>query len=97
MSYLLHVCRFVNFLVLSVHMSCESVTLFFICAALAIMLDFFLQITAFVALIVFDCKRAADKRIDCFPCIKVSSSSRESVEGYFWKFLELVSFKLYSI
>uniref|UniRef100_A0A1J3K9G7 Niemann-Pick C1 protein n=1 Tax=Noccaea caerulescens TaxID=107243 RepID=A0A1J3K9G7_NOCCA len=50
-------------------------------AALAIMLDFFLQITAFVALIFFDCKRAADKRIDCFPCIKVSSSSRESVEG----------------
>ncbi|VVB09583.1 unnamed protein product [Arabis nemorensis] len=49
-------------------------------AALAIMLDFFLQITAFVALIVFDYKRAADNRIDCFPCIKVSSS-RESVEG----------------
>ncbi|CAH2075793.1 unnamed protein product [Thlaspi arvense] len=50
-------------------------------AALAIMLDFFLQITAFVALIVFDCKRAADNRIDCFPCIKVFSSSQESVEG----------------
>ncbi|ESQ53074.1 hypothetical protein EUTSA_v10024233mg [Eutrema salsugineum] len=50
-------------------------------AALAILLDFFLQITAFVALIVFDCKRAADNRIDCFPCIKVSSSPRESVEG----------------
>ncbi|KAL1190184.1 hypothetical protein V5N11_016579 [Cardamine amara subsp. amara] len=50
-------------------------------AALAIMLDFFLQITAFVALIVFDCKRAADNRIDCFPCIKVPSSSRESIEG----------------
>jgi Niemann-Pick C1 protein len=52
-------------------------------AALAIMLDFFLQITAFVALIVFDCKRSADNRIDCFPCIKVPSSSRESVEGYY--------------
>ncbi|CAE6150022.1 unnamed protein product [Arabidopsis arenosa] len=50
-------------------------------AALAIMLDFFLQITAFVALIVFDCKRSADNRIDCFPCIKVPSSSQESVEG----------------
>ncbi|KAG2291020.1 hypothetical protein Bca52824_037689 [Brassica carinata] len=50
-------------------------------AALAILLDFFLQITAFVALIVFDCKRAADNRIDCFPCVKVSSSSQESVEG----------------
>ncbi|XP_019086605.1 PREDICTED: Niemann-Pick C1 protein-like isoform X3 [Camelina sativa] len=50
-------------------------------AALAIMLDFFLQITAFVALIIFDCKRSADNRIDCFPCIKVPSSSQESVEG----------------
>ncbi|KAL0798721.1 hypothetical protein Bca101_053896 [Brassica carinata] len=50
-------------------------------AALAILLDFFLQITAFVALIVFDCKRAADNRIDCFPCVKVSSSSQESGEG----------------
>ncbi|KAJ4880028.1 Patched family protein [Raphanus sativus] len=50
-------------------------------AALAILLDFFLQITAFVALIVFDCRRAADNRIDCFPCVKVSSSSQESVEG----------------
>ncbi|CAH8338602.1 unnamed protein product [Eruca vesicaria subsp. sativa] len=50
-------------------------------AALAILLDFFLQITAFVALIVFDCKRAADNRIDCFPCVKVSSSSQESIEG----------------
>ncbi|XP_023634609.1 Niemann-Pick C1 protein isoform X2 [Capsella rubella] len=50
-------------------------------AALAIMLDFFLQITAFVALIVFDCKRSADNRIDCFPCIKAPSTSQESVEG----------------
>ncbi|CAN8276827.1 unnamed protein product [Cochlearia groenlandica] len=50
-------------------------------AALAIMLDFFLQITAFVALIVFDCQRTADNRIDCFPCIKVSSSPSESIEG----------------
>ncbi|XP_019088059.1 PREDICTED: Niemann-Pick C1 protein-like [Camelina sativa] len=50
-------------------------------AALAIMLDFFLQITAFVALIIFDCKRSADNRIDCFPCIKVPLSSQESVEG----------------
>ncbi|CAH1435314.1 unnamed protein product [Lactuca virosa] len=43
-------------------------------AALAILLDFLLQVTAFVALIVFDFMRAEDQRIDCFPCIKVSSS-----------------------
>ncbi|KAI4389641.1 hypothetical protein MLD38_001846 [Melastoma candidum] len=44
-------------------------------AALAVLLDFILQITAFVALIVFDILRAEDKRVDCFPCIKVSSHS----------------------
>ncbi|RVX12387.1 Niemann-Pick type protein-like 1B [Vitis vinifera] len=39
-------------------------------AALAVLLDFLLQVTAFVALIVFDFMRAEDNRIDCFPCIK---------------------------
>lgn len=42
-------------------------------AALAVLLDFLLQVTAFVALIAFDCRRAEDNRIDCFPCIKVPS------------------------
>ncbi|KAK7283457.1 hypothetical protein RIF29_12985 [Crotalaria pallida] len=40
-------------------------------AALAVLLDFLLQVTAFVALIVLDSLRAEDKRVDCFPCIKV--------------------------
>ncbi|XP_024020068.1 Niemann-Pick C1 protein isoform X2 [Morus notabilis] len=42
-------------------------------AALAVLLDFLLQVTAFVALIAFDFLRAEDKRVDCFPCIKVPS------------------------
>ncbi|THG03038.1 hypothetical protein TEA_026255 [Camellia sinensis var. sinensis] len=50
-------------------------------AALAVLLDFLLQVTAFVALIVFDILRAEDNRVDCFPCLKVPSSSVESVEG----------------
>ncbi|KAJ8765051.1 hypothetical protein K2173_010527 [Erythroxylum novogranatense] len=52
-------------------------------AALAVLLDFLLQVTAFVALIVIDCWRAEDNRIDCFPCIKVPSSSGESHEGIY--------------
>lgn len=48
---------------------------------MAVLLDFFLQVTAFVALIVFDCLRAEDNRIDCFPCIKIPSSGGESDEG----------------
>ncbi|KAF5951591.1 hypothetical protein HYC85_009535 [Camellia sinensis] len=50
-------------------------------AALAVLLDFLLQVTAFVALIVFDILRAEDNRVDCFPCLKVPSSTVESVEG----------------
>ncbi|XP_048128326.1 NPC intracellular cholesterol transporter 1 isoform X2 [Rhodamnia argentea] len=43
-------------------------------AALAILLDFLLQVTAFVALIVFDFTRAENNRVDCLPCIKKNSS-----------------------
>ncbi|KAJ8618328.1 hypothetical protein MRB53_014514 [Persea americana] len=50
-------------------------------AALAVFLDFLLQVTAFVALIVFDFIRAEDNRIDCFPCIKIPSSAAESDKG----------------
>lgn len=44
-------------------------------AALAVLLDFLLQVTAFVAMITFDFRRAEDNRIDCFPCIKTSDVS----------------------
>jgi len=50
-------------------------------AALAVLLDFLLQITAFVALIVFDFRRTEDKRVDCFPCIKTSKSSISAEKG----------------
>ncbi|KAK1560393.1 hypothetical protein Q3G72_026113 [Acer saccharum] len=50
-------------------------------AALAVLLDFLLQVTAFVALIVFDSLRAEDNRIDCFPCIKIPSSRGSYDEG----------------
>ncbi|XP_019244879.1 PREDICTED: Niemann-Pick C1 protein-like isoform X2 [Nicotiana attenuata] len=50
-------------------------------AALAVLLDFLLQVTAFVALICFDFLRAEDNRIDCFPCIKVSGSNADPDKG----------------
>ncbi|OMO79971.1 Patched [Corchorus capsularis] len=58
--------------------ACRVFSLF---AALAVLLDFLLQVTAFVSLIVFDCLRAEDNRVDCFPCIKIPSSAGESDEG----------------
>ncbi|KAF7829479.1 NPC intracellular cholesterol transporter 1-like isoform X1 [Senna tora] len=50
-------------------------------AALAVLLDFLLQVTAFVALIVLDFLRAEDRRLDCFPCIKVSSLHADTDKG----------------
>ncbi|CAI0382133.1 unnamed protein product, partial [Linum tenue] len=50
-------------------------------AALAVLLDFLLQVTAFVALIVFDFLRAEDRRVDCFPCLKISSPNTDSDKG----------------
>jgi len=49
--------------------------------ALAVLLDFLLQVTAFVALIALDSLRAEDKRVDCFPCIKLHSLHAESDKG----------------
>ncbi|KAG0501372.1 hypothetical protein HPP92_001444, partial [Vanilla planifolia] len=51
-----------------------AVRVFSMFAALAVFLDFLLQITTFVSLIIFDVWRTDDNRIDCFPCVKISSS-----------------------
>ncbi|PKA60101.1 hypothetical protein AXF42_Ash009785 [Apostasia shenzhenica] len=51
-----------------------AIRVFSMFAALAVLLDFILQVTAFVALIIFDVLRTENKRIDCFPCITLSSS-----------------------
>uniref|UniRef100_A0A7N0U220 SSD domain-containing protein n=2 Tax=Kalanchoe fedtschenkoi TaxID=63787 RepID=A0A7N0U220_KALFE len=50
-------------------------------AALAVLLDFLLQITAFVALIIFDSLREDDRRVDCFPCLKISTTQAEIDKG----------------
>ncbi|WOL10757.1 Niemann-Pick C1 protein-like [Canna indica] len=47
-------------------------------AALAVLFDFILQVTAFVALIILDVLRTEDGRIDCLPCIKLRSSNLSS-------------------
>uniref|UniRef100_A0A0D9W889 SSD domain-containing protein n=1 Tax=Leersia perrieri TaxID=77586 RepID=A0A0D9W889_9ORYZ len=50
-------------------------------AALAVLLDFLLQVSAFVALIVLDFRRAQDGRIDCVPCVRAKSSAVASDGG----------------
>ncbi|KAK9109483.1 hypothetical protein Sjap_017543 [Stephania japonica] len=49
-------------------------------AALAVFLDFLLQVTAFVALIIFDFLRTKDDRVDCFPCIKALRQILKMIE-----------------
>ncbi|KAF4382786.1 hypothetical protein G4B88_021569 [Cannabis sativa] len=65
----------------SITLASLSEILAFAVGTLAVLLDFFLQVTAFVALIVFDFSRAEDNRIDCFPCIKIPSLSVDPSEG----------------
>uniref|UniRef100_A0ACD5V3Y1 Uncharacterized protein n=1 Tax=Avena sativa TaxID=4498 RepID=A0ACD5V3Y1_AVESA len=50
-------------------------------AAMAVLLDFLLQVTAFVALIVYDFRRAEDGRIDCVPCARLTSSTVSGDNG----------------
>ncbi|KAK7386081.1 hypothetical protein VNO78_32169 [Psophocarpus tetragonolobus] len=61
--------------------SMPACRVFSMIAALAVLLDFLLQVTAFVALVTLDFVRAKDNRIDCFPCIKLNLSSAEENEG----------------
>ncbi|XP_004491642.1 uncharacterized protein [Cicer arietinum] len=61
--------------------SMPACRVFSMIAALAVLLDFLLQITAFVALVTLDFVRAKDNRVDCFPCIKLNRYSMEQTEG----------------
>lgn len=54
-----------------------AVRCFAIVAAVAVLLDFALQLTAFVALLTLDCERTRDGRADCWPCW----SQRAAVSG----------------
>ncbi|MCO5604732.1 hypothetical protein L7F22_058902 [Adiantum nelumboides] len=47
-------------------------------AAVAVFLDYLLQLTAFVALLTYDLKRTQANRVDCFPCFSVSPLDDEA-------------------
>ncbi|KAF0464950.1 multidrug efflux transporter AcrB transmembrane domain-containing protein [Gigaspora margarita] len=57
-------------------------------AALAVWVDYLLQVTVFVAFLSLDAKRQEDDRMDCFPCIKVErASERVDREGILQKWM----------
>ena len=45
------------------------------------LLDFLLQVTAFISLMTFDFIRTEENRVDCFPCIRVGSLATELEHG----------------
>ncbi|KAH8549450.1 putative Niemann-pick type C-related protein 1 [Umbelopsis sp. PMI_123] len=58
-----------------------AVSSFAIVAALAVFIDFVLQVKCFVSCMVLDAHRAEAERVDCVPCIQVSSPEAEEMEG----------------
>lgn len=46
---------------------------FAVTAGMAVLIDFVLQVTAFVALLALDIERMRDGHADCFPCLQVST------------------------
>ncbi|OMJ75522.1 hypothetical protein SteCoe_25300 [Stentor coeruleus] len=54
-----------------------ALTNFCISAAVAVLADYFLQITAFVAVVELDHRRRLHKRLDCFPCFDIEEAPRD--------------------
>lgn len=50
-------------------------------AAVAILLQYFLQMTAFVALLTLDFRRTERASIDCLPCLTIERSDSESSQS----------------
>ncbi|KAG9285398.1 hypothetical protein G9A89_010873 [Geosiphon pyriformis] len=60
-----------------------AVKSFALYAALAVWIDFLLQVTAFVACLTLDVKRQKDDRVDCFPCTKIEEAPERNYRESF--------------
>ncbi|CAG9311616.1 unnamed protein product [Blepharisma stoltei] len=67
-----------------------ALTNFCITAAIAVLADYFLQITAFVAVIELDYRRWTGRRIDCFPCFDLEKSVKEPRRRLVKKFVKKI-------
>ncbi|ORX62177.1 multidrug efflux transporter AcrB transmembrane domain-containing protein [Hesseltinella vesiculosa] len=69
--------------------SMPAVSSFALVAALAVFIDFVLQVTCFVSCMVLDAQRAQSHRADCFPCVRVQEvDTFEDKDGWIdmvWK------------
>ncbi|ORZ05152.1 patched family-domain-containing protein [Lobosporangium transversale] len=58
-----------------------AVSVFAMYAAMAVWVDFLLQVTAFVSCIALDAQRAEEDRIDCVPCLQIQAPQGIETEG----------------
>ncbi|KAI8993287.1 patched family-domain-containing protein [Pilobolus umbonatus] len=59
-----------------------AVSSFAIVAAIAVFVDFILQVTCFVSCLVLDAYREKNNRIDCFPCVRIKAPEVLEKEGF---------------
>ncbi|EFN63960.1 Niemann-Pick C1 protein [Camponotus floridanus] len=75
--------------------SMPAVNTFAMYASLSILINFLLQITAFVALLALDSRRAENNRLDVFCCISTKENSE--TEGYIYKgFVHTIFERIYT-
>ncbi|KAG0209992.1 hypothetical protein BGX28_009771 [Mortierella sp. GBA30] len=58
-----------------------AVSVFAMYAAMAVWVDFLLQVTAFVSCIALDAQRAEEDRVDCMPCLQIQAPQAIETEG----------------
>ncbi|KAJ3096121.1 hypothetical protein HDU97_006200 [Phlyctochytrium planicorne] len=78
---------------MGVFVSMPAVSVFSMYAAMAVFVDFVLQVTCFMSLLVLDSRRSEANRIDCIPCLKFPSAFPKPVvaeEGYLQAFIRKV-------
>ncbi|KAI1317366.1 hypothetical protein EDD11_008546 [Mortierella claussenii] len=58
-----------------------AVSVFAMYAAMAVWVDFLLQVTAFVSCIALDAQRTEEDRVDCVPCLQIQAPQAIETEG----------------
>lgn len=59
---------------------------------MAILIDFLLQMTAFLALIVLDFRRTEDGRVECVPCVQFDREKSSGNKSNSTHFVSAVAF-----
>lgn len=67
-----------------------ALTNFCITAAVAVVADYFLQVTAFVAVIELDYRRRKSRRLDCFPCFDLEEAPKDPKRQIIRKFVKKI-------